>query len=1575
MGVLAKLLYVLVEDDDGEQQRAGSSSKLAAEAGGKGARAAVRYTKSVLSSTLQLMGCKSRHAVKISERVFQMLLQQVTSRRVSGHRTDVAHRSRMANGFDGTQRLARPNREDSGAVLATSASHDNHSCRDNNGRDNNERTENRAAAGGSSAGGGDTVRGVSVSLKRSTFLDVVCRALAEYRYLSADQRSDLALACNGCGKSTLASLLVCCTPAFSALPSPSLLPSFPPSLPPSSLPLFPSLSASPSPPPILPSRVTAIHPSSPMPLGSTTSLTCSLPHMLPPSHAPSLTCALPHMLPPSHAPSLTCSLPHMLPPSHAARTMGGGSSGEGTSLTCSLPHMLPPSHAPSLTCSLPHMLPPSHAARTMGGGSSGEGASRVGITAASTHSASRLGITRVVSTDSLRHMMRGFSSREANPLLYASTYQAGEHLDPAAVADAKARKKAEKLGGKHGGAQADTQAAAAQRDWEGGRERRLAAGEVGGQVRLREMQGAVDLREMQGAVDLGAGESRGAVGLGGRVGGGQIGGEGNNGGEAAVTGGGGGGRDEREMGEAVWDGRPSVTGLDRERSGEGGSGGKGRDLGSGMDAVNGKEPMSEKEVVSEMEAVSEREGVSEREMVIQGYKAQSEMVIGSVEQLLCKWERCHESAIVEGVHLSLNFVMELLKRHPTIIPFVIYIGNEAKHMERFAVRAKYMTLDPRRNKYVRYMRNIRAIQDYLVRRADKHLIPKVNNTNMDKSVAAIHATVFTCLRHRAAGESMYSRASNTLPLLHHEYDTQYTASGLGSKGMLYVIQREGSLREGSLREGSVRSSASDLPDPLSGLPTRAVSLPTYAFGADSSVSGAAAAAGEPYPPAAAHTRLSPLPPDFPPDGSPHGDPPGTEASQSHGPPSLSTLASRPPCSLRVSEGSTGTTSWGPSLQAGAAHACVYPEELSDGYASGYSSGVPPRGPRDRFAFAASFPAGAQGLPWQAGHGQVPPPPAVAIPLLNLSETPSATEGSLESPSALLSSGVSACSTPRVGAPGAGASLGASGGGGGSVLAPIHVRFSGRTAFPRSADVGNSSGGEGLAERERERRARGGAAAAAGGAVGEVGVMGGMGMGRLAKAMDGVRMSGGGQFAAHMPSFYGSPASCTHALQKKEEVRPLCPVWLHSLLSAICIRARNGIRQCQRVFHIDSSALPRRGKPQVSEHVAASDSDDDEEHMRDAADVSSNAAFSSEGSEHDEEEGSVASDESFSLSEGGTDDDIGEGDSAQPLPHHLSLSAAAVPPGGELNVFLDAASLPHVLPSASYYGTHGNYANHTSLDAQGNYGTVPRDNEPMGHRALGAWGQHYTALQEGAAGYAGGAAPPAAAAGAFAAWSHSLQHTAGRPHPPLHLHRVPSAPGATGAASAASRAGLPPCPTGHSTSSAHFPRRGADPLPPAARAFPPTPGADSAAATAAAATEGTVGIAAAAATAAAGASRAQGGREWGIGRRAGAGAGVVLGKSKSMGGMREREAGVREVGEREAGRMRVRPSRPGAARRFSDTGAASRRGWAALETTLQGGALVLQERESLQPRGIALQQERHMAQQQQQQQQPLQTGRE
>ncbi|GAB2233359.1 hypothetical protein Drorol1_Dr00002581 [Drosera rotundifolia] len=60
---------------------------------------------------------------------------------------------------------------------------------------------------------------------------------------------------------------------------------------------------------------------------------------------------------------------------------------------------------------------------------------------------SRLGITTVISTDSIRHMMRSFAEEEQNPLLWASTYHAGECLDPVAIAGAKAKRKAKKLAG------------------------------------------------------------------------------------------------------------------------------------------------------------------------------------------------------------------------------------------------------------------------------------------------------------------------------------------------------------------------------------------------------------------------------------------------------------------------------------------------------------------------------------------------------------------------------------------------------------------------------------------------------------------------------------------------------------------------------------------------------------------------------------------------------------------------------------------------------------------------------------------------------------------------------------------------------------------------------------------------------------------------------------------------------------------------------------------------------------------------------------------------------------------------
>ncbi|KAG2633683.1 P-loop NTPase domain-containing protein LPA1 homolog isoform X2 [Panicum virgatum] len=285
------------------------------------------------------------------------------------------------------------------------------------------------------------------------------------------------------------------------------------------------------------------------------------------------------------------------------------------------------------------------------------GTSGCGKSTLSTLLGSRLGVTTVVSTDSIRHMMRSFVEEKENPLLWASTYHAGECLDPVAVAEEKARRKAKKRSG--------------------------------------------------------------------------------------VS---------------------SSSNIDYEKSG------------ALTEKVEGK-------------------SIGKKQMAIEGYKAQSEMVIDSLDRLITAWEDRKESVIVEGVHLSLNFVMGLMRKHPSIIPFMIYISNEGKHTERFAVRAKYMTLDPAKNKYVKYISNIRTIQEYLCSRADKYLVPKVNNTNFDRSVASIHATVFSCLRRRANEDRLYDPDTNTVALVNEEYKNQCMANSMSSKGMFKLIQRLGSSRK------------------------------------------------------------------------------------------------------------------------------------------------------------------------------------------------------------------------------------------------------------------------------------------------------------------------------------------------------------------------------------------------------------------------------------------------------------------------------------------------------------------------------------------------------------------------------------------------------------------------------------------------------------------------------------------------------------------------------------------------------------------------------------------------------------
>jgi hypothetical protein len=216
---------------------------------------------------------------------------------------------------------------------------------------------------------------------------------------------------------------------------------------------------------------------------------------------------------------------------------------------------------------------------------------------------------------------------------------------------------------------------------------------------------------------------------------------------------------------------------------------------------------------------------------VKGYKGQSELVMAHLARLLESCEARGESAIVEGVHLNLSLVLPLMARHRAVVPFLITIrrahahtharsharlrstfslqtracssrlrwlplprctlSNETKHRERFAVRAKYLSLSPEANRYIKYFRPIRAIQDYLAVRAARFLVPRVNNTNVDRSVDTIHATAFGCMRRLCeGGEALLAcEGGERAALLHDEYRRHTLARGAwSSKSMLAVIR-------------------------------------------------------------------------------------------------------------------------------------------------------------------------------------------------------------------------------------------------------------------------------------------------------------------------------------------------------------------------------------------------------------------------------------------------------------------------------------------------------------------------------------------------------------------------------------------------------------------------------------------------------------------------------------------------------------------------------------------------------------------------------------------------------------------
>lgn len=179
-------------------------------------------------------------------------------------------------------------------------------------------------------------------------------------------------------------------------------------------------------------------------------------------------------------------------------------------------------------------------------------------------------------------------------------------------------------------------------------------------------------------------------------------------------------------------------------------------------------------------------GLSVKQACTVGHQRQCECVYEHLRAVIADYNYRKESLVVEGVHLSVDIIKKLMKSFSSVLPFVIIIKDKDKHKERFAVRSKCMTLDPKLNKYIAYFSNICAIQKKFIAKADEVLIPKIDNSNVDRSLGLIHATIVKTLKKMAEGVELYDRMNKRCAVL-HELFTMVSRSAWSSKEAQEII--------------------------------------------------------------------------------------------------------------------------------------------------------------------------------------------------------------------------------------------------------------------------------------------------------------------------------------------------------------------------------------------------------------------------------------------------------------------------------------------------------------------------------------------------------------------------------------------------------------------------------------------------------------------------------------------------------------------------------------------------------------------------------------------------------------------
>ncbi|XP_053993760.1 uncharacterized protein LOC128884398 isoform X2 [Hylaeus volcanicus] len=130
---------------------------------------------------------------------------------------------------------------------------------------------------------------------------------------------------------------------------------------------------------------------------------------------------------------------------------------------------------------------------------------------------------------------------------------------------------------------------------------------------------------------------------------------------------------------------------------------------------------------------------------IEGYLIQSRLLYETIKKVVESCIQQGNSVVLEGVHLTNEIVSKLQESFPKrCFAFFIYLVDKDSHLKRLASRSANCEMTPSKNKYIRCLKNIRAIQDYLAQTLSEKIV-HIENTSIDCSVEVIRQTIVSRL--------------------------------------------------------------------------------------------------------------------------------------------------------------------------------------------------------------------------------------------------------------------------------------------------------------------------------------------------------------------------------------------------------------------------------------------------------------------------------------------------------------------------------------------------------------------------------------------------------------------------------------------------------------------------------------------------------------------------------------------------------------------------------------------------------------------------------------------------------------